>query len=155
MRSPSGQQTLTTARLPRALLLLLIGGSLAAFGGTYPWSTAPVLAGAVLFLIVVGRRALDAGHRPLDAALILVGVAVAAQAVPLPDGVRDALSPHADRVSQTVRLLPESAQRAHPLSIDPAATWQALATLAAAVATFWGARGLLAGGGMRALARGS
>jgi O-antigen ligase len=141
--------------MPRAVLLLLIAGSLAAFGGTYRWATLPLVGGGmVLFLTSYRTLQFRPSQRTLDIALVATAAVVLVQIVPLPWPLRDVLSPHAARVARVVQLVPAGDVSARPLSLDPGATLHGLGAITAAVMVFWAARGLLARGGLRLLTRG-
>jgi O-antigen ligase len=140
--------------MPRALLLALIAGSLAAFGGIYRWATLPILLGAAAVLLAsLNTLRFPRHQRTLDIALAVAAVLVALQLVPVPRSARDLVSPHAERVTGAVQLATRPGA-ARPLSIDPPATIHGLATYAAAVLVFWAARGILTHGGVRSLSRG-
>jgi O-antigen ligase len=95
------------------------------------------------------------GLTVVDSAMLAALAIVALQLVPLPPAWTDWLSPEADRVRQAVRLdaLIRGPSAAIPLSVDPAATWHALATLLTAALTFYVARAHLAAGGVRRVCR--
>lgn len=126
--------------------LAIVAGTALGFGAVYPWVYWPALAACA----AVSARALWSGgrsrlghHRAVGAALGAVALAIAAQIVPLPNAIRGALSPAAERVMsasdlQHVAMLFASAgavastgskDGAAPLSIDPAGSATALTFL--------------------------
>lgn len=139
----------------RAGLLLLLGGTLAAFGGTYRWSTFPILLASAGFYWASRTKPLARSDSRLDRSLVAILAAIALQLIPLPPAALQTLSPYAERVRMTLRL--DAPLRAPtewwPLTVDSTATWYALATWAAAIFTFWGARRTFTAGGGRALCR--
>ena len=142
--------------MQRWLLVLLLASSLAAFAGTYSWSTVPLLAGAGVVALADRRRTFHFPRtdRVLDLALVATALAVALQLVPLPPGVVAILSPHAATVRGTLRLDAFALEgRAVPLSIEPRATLEALLLFVATVLVFWSARGAFSGGGVRRFCR--
>jgi putative inorganic carbon (hco3(-)) transporter len=138
-----------------ALLLALVIASLAAFGGTYRWSTMPLLGGAGLFAATAfGAFGLPRLHRLLDLSLAGIALVIAMQLLPLPGAFVDALSPHAGRVTRLVQLSYPGGSDVRPLSLDRAATLHALGTFVTALLVFLGSRAMLAHGGTRGLVRG-
>ncbi len=133
------------------LVCLLLGAPLAAFGGAYGWSVAPLLAGAIALAVASPPRA-DATTRTLDLALGGVAAAVALQLVPVPPAVAGWLSPARATLveARSLALAPPSWA---PLSIDAAGTAYALAVLAAALLTFVACRRLFAHRGVREVCR--
>jgi O-antigen ligase len=102
-----------------------------AFGGAYPWAWWP-LAALSLGCGIAGLSARDPRAQPasrlLATALGLVGIAIAAQLVPLPISWLRSLSPATlDVLEKTDFSYGAGLTRFHPLSIDPAATASALA----------------------------
>ncbi len=91
----------------------------------------------------------------LDVALLLWLLAVAAQLVPLPPGVRAALSPHARSVETALRIQASDAvsPSTHPLTISPVATALSLAYLTLVVGVFWLTREVLERGSVRPVVR--
>lgn len=88
----------------------------------------------------------------LDAALVACLLVILGQLVPLPPGLRHALSPSAIEIER--QLLFEPDRGARPLSLDPIATAWALASGAALLLIFWSARSLFArGGALRVVSR--
>jgi O-antigen ligase len=95
--------------------------------------------------------------RLVDTALAAWLLVAALMLAPVPARVRLALAPASATVDRTLYLDATDNPAdgpARPLSIDPAATGWALALGAALVLLFWSARDVMAGGGLRATARG-
>ena len=140
--------------MQRTLLLVIIAGSVAAFGAADE-SLAPLLVLTAAVGLLINPRAgfaFPVRQRLLDVSLVLCVIGMAIQLVPLPPAVHDALSPHARDITARVAL-PASVDGWMPLSIEPHGTRQALATFAAAVLVFWLARGVFASGGIRKFCR--
>ncbi|HXH05545.1 MAG TPA: hypothetical protein VNI83_03035, partial [Vicinamibacterales bacterium] len=138
-----------------ALGLLLVW-PLAAFGGVYWWGAAATAAGAAALAIAIRPAvARSAETRTLDLALAAALAATLLQAIPLPSAFVTRVSPGAAAMGEALRLrVPGAPPPAFTtLSIDPAATWQALLVAATAVVVFWSARALFRTGGLRATAR--
>ncbi|HXG87003.1 MAG TPA: O-antigen ligase family protein [Vicinamibacterales bacterium] len=138
-----------------ALLFALLAASLAVFGGTYRWSTAPLFIAALTLTALAWRRLhFPRELRRLDLALGATAVAIALQIVPLPGAIHSALSPHAARVSASVQLSAIGRDNLwRPLSLDPLATVHALATFVSAVLVFWVARTHFRQEGVRRMCR--
>ena len=103
-----------------------------AFGAVYPWGYWPLAvacgAAGVLGLWSSGRFRLAAGTRGVAAVMALVAVAALVQLVPLPVGVVAHVSPHtATLVNQLDVRVAHGLVGTHSLSVDPSATWRALA----------------------------
>jgi O-antigen ligase len=79
---------------------------------------------------------------------------VAAQLVPLPIAVHDALTPNGTAVAGAVELAAPSPAPRAPISLDPESTAWALALGASYIALFWCARAVFAFGGVRQTIRG-
>jgi O-antigen ligase len=116
----------------------------------------PLAAAAVCLTLAVrpavGRR----GTRWLDLALVIYVLGVAVQRVPLPPGLRLQLSPALRTVDLQLRVdapVVPGADTPHALSINPHGTTLSLLVAVSVVLTFWCARTLLAGGGVRLAAR--
>ena len=92
------------------------------------------------------------GTRTLDIALLACLLCPILQLVPLLEGWREALSPHAATIDQLLRL-DSGERRSHALTINTAATMRAAAVAALALALFWSARETLRCRGARSLAR--
>ncbi len=115
-----------------------------------------VLAAAAAVLAIAVRPAFaPAGNRWLDAALLIYVVVVAASLVPLPPGLRFALSPSTRIIDLTLRLgdSAASSEAARPLSIDPAAGRVSFALATAMLLLFLSARTIFARGGVRLCVR--
>jgi O-antigen ligase len=126
--------------------------SLFAFGGVYFWTTIPIVAGACV-LALLAKPAIGTTQKALDFA-ILAPLGLAALAlVPLPAGVRLALSPALSDVERRLYVDPSWSLRAHPLSLDPTETARSLALAAAAVLVFWSARRIVAERGVGRILR--
>lgn len=105
-------------------------------------------------MLVLGSSAFLAARdlRALDFSLAAILACGAAQLVPLPYSVVEFLSPA--RVSFAASMSLSAPRGWRPLSIDPAASAHALLVLGAALAVFWGTRGVFHYGGIRTVARG-
>lgn len=101
-----------------------------ALGGAPVWALWPfaILAGVSLVLASVGARRQGQGlHVPLVACGLLLGAALCAlQLIPLPGPLLGVASPPAAEL-RDFALLPLGLDRARPISLDPPATWRALA----------------------------
>ena len=142
---------------PAWTLVALAGWTLFAFAGAYPWTTLPLLPGAFLLVVVVRPSIGRLRQRTLDFALIACLLVVAFQLLPLPPGMRLALSPHVGAVDRALWVgAPGDPLNGpgQPLSIDVTATRGAFALAAAFVCLFWSAREMVARGGVRTVARG-
>src|SRR5580765_4774199 len=118
-----------------ALLLLASWGALS-FGSVYPWAFIPLYIGCVAIgtRMLLQRRKTSATDIALVLALLVLGLAIAVQLVPLPAAAIRWLSPETDLFLQRYTLGYGSALQRHPLSIEPAATFRAfLAATAFAV----------------------
>jgi putative inorganic carbon (HCO3(-)) transporter len=140
------------SRAAPLLVVLVPLGALAALGGAYSSSTVPLLmASAAAFFASGARVAATPDTRAMDTALIAVLAAMLAQLLPLPALLVATLSPHAGSFHDMLALAPATPMR--PLSIDPIATRDALATAASCILLFWAARETFARGGVRTVAR--
>ena len=133
------------------------------FGAVYPWAYWP-LAGAAAVVGLGGLLAMPGRpwqERPLALALLLVAAGAALQAVPLPRGVLEAISPatlgylESYDLRWAYGLVPTGS---HAISLNPAKTWLAIALLAAFALLLLGTARLVAhagparlGGGLIAL----
>jgi O-antigen ligase len=138
------------------LLVLLVVWSLFAFGGAYSWTLGPIVGGALLLAAVVRPSIGGAGTRTVDALVVLCLVVPCVQLVPLPPAIRLAVSPALPRVDSALYLnapADPAAGPAAPLTVDAAATAEALAVAAAAVLIFWSARSLFERGSVRRTVR--
>lgn len=145
--------------MQRALLLLLVAASYLLLAGGRTWTLGPLLGLAAAAALVAPTRTFSfpANQRPIDLALIAVLAGIALQLVPLPAAVTSVLSPHAASLKASLQFTPLGAPASAwlPLSVNPRATWEALATTALGIVTFWTARELFtAGGSTRAICRG-
>ncbi|MGE0039659.1 MAG: O-antigen ligase family protein [Vicinamibacterales bacterium] len=135
--------------------MLLLAAALAAFGGTYPWTTVPLVVLASAAALVAPRATLRIGHstRAFDLAVLAGLAGLLVQLVPWPAGLAAALSPASLRVRQALRLDQLAPGGAAPLSVDPAATSHALGLVVIALLAFWTARHVFAMGGVRRFCR--
>jgi O-antigen ligase len=129
------------------MLVLAVAWPVMAFGGVYPWAYA-VLATLTLVFVVL---AVTAGGWRMDTRLVLatlaVLVAVGLQLIPLPGDMLASISPATvaflDSYNLGYALSGQMGKRpAHPLSIDPAATWRFVLFFLIACALFAGVRSL-------------
>jgi O-Antigen ligase len=139
---------------PVKTLIVLIAFTLFAFAGAYHWTTLPLLAGAMLLGAIVHPSIGRDSTRLLDFALAACLLVIAAQLVPLPSNLRQALSPRMNGVEELLWLAPRVAEASAPLSIDPNATRWSLALAVSLAMVFWSAREFLARGGARRTAAG-
>lgn len=127
-------------------------GALAALGGAYSWSAAPLLAGAVLaFLVARAQIGATPSTRSLDVLLAACCAVTALQMAGLPSALVSALSPRSAGIQELLALAP--AVDVRPLSIDAQRTRTGLMSMAAAVLIFWAARETFARGGLRLVSR--
>jgi O-antigen ligase len=106
---------------------------------------------SVATAIAVRPRVAVFPYRLLDGALGTCALVLALQLVPLPPGLRAALSPSAAEVERTLFLAVTDGPR--PLSLDPRATAWALAMFLAALLVFWSARTVFHRGEVRSTTR--
>jgi O-antigen ligase len=140
----------TSGRSSRARIVgigtvAVVAWGVLAFGAVYPWAYwtlagAAVLVGTAAYLGTA--RPLPEGAGAVIAALALVAVTALAQTVPLPPGLRTTLSPASEPFLRNTDI-PYAAAVAlqeqgssmtaprRPISIDPVATWRAVALLTA------------------------
>jgi O-antigen ligase len=142
----------------RTLLILLVAVSYLLLAGGRPWTLGPLLGLATLAVLAAPRRTLTfrPSWRVLDVALVAVAGAIVVQLIPLPAGVVQSLSPHAQRVRAALQFAPLTPQPDEwiAMSVDAAATGRALGTFVIGVLAFWVARALFgAGGQTRAFCR--
>jgi O-antigen ligase len=140
----------------RLALSVLLVGTLAAFGGIYPWALPGIVGGAFLLALAggAGPWRTDDAVGPFQVSLGLLAAAIALQLVPLPHALRHLFSPEAARVEFLLR--PDALVRASQwgsLSLSPRDTWQALGLVVAAALTYRAALRVFAGGGVRQVAR--
>jgi O-antigen ligase len=129
-----------------------------AFGGTYQWTTVPLLAGIVCMVAIEQPRIARPPFRIFDAAVIVCLAVVALQLIPLPFALRRIVSPAAVAFDRAMRLdLPSEplSGPAGPVSLDPASTAWALSTGIGVALLFWSARSVFARGGVRLVTRGT
>jgi O-antigen ligase len=142
--------------MQRLLLIGLVASALVLLAGAPPWTTLPLTALALTAALVHPPRtfALPAADRILDLSLIAACALIVLQLIPLPRGIRDALSPQAHEVASAILLDRRFAEtRFAPLSVDPAATWHALAAVVVSTLAFWTTRAVLAATSLRWLVR--
>ena len=112
----------------------LVWGVLA-FGAVHDWALWPLAAGCALVAVLVFVRAGVRPHLGLVLASAPVAAALALQLVPLPGGMRDALSPGLAGFLRTYDLQAAAGQGDfHPLSVAPLATARGLALFVVFVA---------------------
>jgi O-antigen ligase len=119
-------------RIAEGLRCAALAWGVLAFGAVYPWGYWPLAmtcgVAGVLGLWSAGRFRLAAGTRGVAAVMALVAIAVLAQLVPLPVGVLARVSPHtATLLDQLDVRVAHGLVGTHSLSLDPSATWRALA----------------------------
>ncbi len=137
------RSSLVAAAVPLAALVAL--------GGAYSSSVLPLLVAAGAAFIVAASPVATSGSRIQDGALIAFLLGLGLQIAPMPAWMVDALSPHARSIAALLSVAPSDAGAT--LSIRPALTRETLFSAATVVLVYWTARGLLAGGGARWLAR--
>src|SRR5262245_34337072 len=123
-----------------AALLALISWGALAFGAPYPWAFIPLYAGCVAIGagMLLQRRKTSATDSILVAALLLLGIAISIQMLPLPATVIRWLSPETDLFLQRYTVGYAALER-HPLSIEPTATLRALVATGALAVLLVGA----------------
>jgi O-antigen ligase len=119
-------------RLARRVASVTLAGSVLTFGAVYPWAYWPVAAASAVAggagLLAARRWAAPRSYLWLAAALALVGVAAAAQLVPLPLETLAAISPaHLTLLRELNVGIATGFAQAHPISLDPGATMRAVA----------------------------
>ncbi len=131
-----------------------IAWTLFAFGGLYSWALVPLAIFVLAGVLTIRPRVLSVSST-LDAALLLLLLAVAVQLVPLPLGLRAALSPQAESVEAALRIQAAGAvsPSTHPLTISPVTTTLSLAYLTLGAGVFWLTRGVLERGSIRPVVR--
>ena len=126
-------------------------------GGVYPAVWIP--AACATFLLATRVRphvAWDEGVRPLDVMLILAGLLIAAQLLPLPSSILAAIDPQSVPLRVGLWLLPPGADLGLvrlPISILPRQTLAALGIFAAAALLFWTCRQICEAGGTGRIVR--
>lgn len=129
--------------MQRTLLLLLVAVSYALFAGAAPWTIGVLFGVAGVAVAASPRRILHfpADFRPLDLATAAVAAAMLLQVLPMPIAVIGWISPHVRDVQAAQAFTGVAASGYTTLSLDRAATVNALWSFALAVLTFWIARG--------------
>jgi O-antigen ligase len=137
-----------------AVTALIVLATLA-FGAVYPWGYWPLfaIAGGIGVIGIVRQRGIPARLRGIAVALVVVGVAISAQMVPLPRSLLDALSPNTADLLSKYSLTFATSSGAHPISIDVRATLLALAGLVSLGLYLIGLPGLLSRRALRSLPR--
>ena len=126
------------ARLGVAATVLLTAWGVVAFGAVYQWAYLPLAAASAILGILLWKHTTNRVHglpRPILLGLGGIAVGSTAQLIPLPEAVRNVLSPSTDVVLRAIDLSFAASAAAngplvHALSIDPAATWRGLLLLA-------------------------
>jgi O-antigen ligase len=132
--------------------MLLAAFMLASINGRYTWPYVPALiAAAGLFLLSGARVAADRTTRGLDFAVMAAIGYIGLQIVALPAAVVRTVSPATPNLQDVYALVPLGLWR--PISIQPAATREALGLAITAALLFWASRESFARGGTRAAAR--
>ena len=131
------------SRIAECLRCAALAWGVLAFGAVYPWGYWPLAvacgAAGVLGLWSAGGFRLAAGTRGVAALMALVALAALAQLVPLPVGVLARVSPRAAALAGQLDVrLAHGLVGTHSLSLDPSATWRALALFACFGATVLG-----------------
>ena len=138
-----------------AVVSFLIVLATLAFGAVYPWGYLPLFAAAACIGLagLVKQRGVPPASRAIAIGLLLVAVALGAQLVPVPRATLAALSPHAVDLLSSYSLTFAASTAPHALSINSAATTQALLGLAALGLYLTGLPGLLSRRDLRNLPR--
>jgi len=123
------------SRIAEGLRCAALTWGVLAFGAVYPWGYWPLAvvcaAAGVLALRASGGFRLAAGTRGVAALMALVALAALAQLVPLPVDVLARVSPQAaSLVGQLDVRVAHGLVGTHSLSVNPSATWRALALYA-------------------------
>lgn len=140
--------------MQRALLVLLVCTSYLLFAGSPAWTAVPLLLLALGGVLAAPRQTLACprAYRPLDWSLAAVVLGLILQLIPLPRAAVALISPRTEPVRSMLDLmaLVRGPATWTPLSINSAATFEALGTVVLAVLTFWVARAVFsARGGTR------
>jgi len=135
---------------------MLVGVSYLLFAGSPAWARIPLLLLAVVAVLAAPRRTLafPAAYRSLDRLLTVIVVVLIVQVIPVPRAVTSLLSPESEPVRARLGLMAmvDRSETWTPLSINTAATAEALGTFVLAVLTFWVARAVFtARGGTRSI----
>ncbi|PYR48550.1 MAG: hypothetical protein DMF95_14265 [Acidobacteria bacterium] len=147
----------SSARGGSTALVAIAAWTLFAFAGAYPWTTVPLVCGAVVLAISERPPILRGSHRILDGTLIVWILLAGAALVPLPASVRLTISPQAATVDQALYLdatTDPAAGRARPLSMDWGETASALVLAMTIALVFWCARAVVTRRGLRGTIRG-
>jgi hypothetical protein len=128
----AAQSTDSRVSVAESLRCAALTWGVLAFGAVYPWGYWPLAVACggagVLALWSSGGFRLAAGTRGVAAVLALVAVMALAQLVPLPIAMLAGVSPHtAMLVDQLDVRVAHGLVGTHSLSVDPSATWRALA----------------------------
>ena len=136
-----------TGRATEIGVMAVVAWGVLAFGAVYPWAYWPLLGGAVLVGVLAYRSAASANPLPgttrwIVVPLALIAAAATLQMVPLPSGIRTAISPATEAFLRNTDV-PYAAAAAlreqgedsaamprRALSVHPAATARAVALLA-------------------------
>lgn len=136
------------------MLVALIAGPLAAFGGVH-FLTAASCGAACLLVAAIARPRIGRGAtRNVDRALLVLTALVLAQLIPMPAALLGLLSPHRVELTSSIALAPEPSSGMQAISIRPFATAWAAVVAGSAVLVFWLARTLFNRGGVRQTVRG-
>ena len=140
--------------MQRTALVVLVGASYLLFAGSPAWSAAPLLLLAVGAVLTAPRRTLafPRTYRSLDWSLAAIVMVLIVQLIPMPRAAVSLMSPQSAEARARLGLMAmvEGPENWAPLSIDAAATAEAVSTVVLAVLTFWVARaGFTARGGTR------
>jgi O-antigen ligase len=115
--------------------------SIFAVGGVYPWSAAPLIAGAAWLTGLAPPRLLASREtRVLDGLLLAVAAAAALQLLPMPPGILDAISPHAGDVFAATHFRTSVDAGWRSLSVAPWSSVYGIALMLTALVVFWTAR---------------
>jgi O-antigen ligase len=143
--------------MPARLVAVLLAWITFAGGGVYTWAWMPWACAAFALLWMVRPGIATASHsRILDVALMVTGVAIFVQVVPLPLAMLRVIDPHAVPIRAGIWLLPPTENLDSgtlPISIMPGNTAAALAVFASAVALYWTCRRICEEGGAGRLIR--
>jgi O-antigen ligase len=126
-------------------------------GGVYPWVWIP--AGCAVLLLALRVRpqiASDQGVRAVDVMLMLTGLALVVQLIPLPYSILQTITPNAVSLRAALWLLPPAPDLGAlrlPISIVPGDTRAALGIVATAALLFWTCREICEIGGTGRIVR--
>ena len=138
-----------------AVVSVLVVLATLAFGAVYPWAYLPLFAAAACIGLagLVRHHAIPRETRTIAIGLMLLATVVAAQLVPVPRTILDALSPHTADLLSRYSLTFAGGTAPHPLSINSGATALALLGLATLGLYLIGLPGLLSRSDLRTLPR--